>query len=81
MFKKDFQFNFKMKNTILTFLLFLTFCVKAQLPVVENYNQIWTTQSNNSSESMPLGGGDIGANVWVEKGDLYFYFSRSGTLY
>ena len=80
MFKKDFQFNFKMKNTILTFLLFLTFCVKAQLPVVENYNQIWTTQSNNSSESMPLGGGDIGANVWVEKGDLYFYFSRSGTF-
>ena len=38
------------------------------------------TQSNNSSESMPLGGGDIGLNVWVEKGDLYFYFSRSGTF-
>ena len=29
---------------------------------------------------MPLGGGDIGVNVWVEKGDLYFYFSRSGTF-
>ncbi len=29
---------------------------------------------------MPLGGGDIGANVWVEKGNLYFYFSRSGTF-
>jgi hypothetical protein len=29
---------------------------------------------------MPLGGGDIGLNVWVEKGDLYFYFSRSGTF-
>jgi len=29
---------------------------------------------------MPLGGGDIGMNVWVEKGDLYFYFSRSGTF-
>ncbi len=29
---------------------------------------------------MPLGGGDIGANVWVEKGDLYFYFSCSGTF-
>ena len=37
-------------------------------------------QSNNASESMPLGGGDIGLNVWVEKGDLYFYFSRSGTF-
>ena len=27
---------------------------------------------------MPLGGGDIGANVWVEKGDLYFYFAIGG---
>ena len=61
-------------------LLFTTFCLKAQIPALDNYNQIWTTQSNNSSESMPLGGGDIGMNVWVEKGDLYFYFSRSGTF-
>lgn len=69
-----------LKNLISIFLLFLTFCVKAQIPVLENYNQLWNTQSQNSSESMPLGGGDIGANVWVEKGDLYFYFSRSGTF-
>lgn len=69
-----------MKNTILLFFLFVTLSVKAQIPVLENYNPIWTTQSENSSESMPLGGGDIGANVWVEKGDLYFYFSRSGTF-
>lgn len=48
--------------------------------MLENYNQIWNTQSNNASESMPFGGGDIGLNVWVEKGDLYFYFSRSGTF-
>ncbi|MFV5693422.1 DUF5703 domain-containing protein [Flavobacterium sp. LT1R49] len=69
-----------MKNTILLFFLFSTLLTKAQIPVLENYNQIWKTQSNNSSESMPLGGGDIGLNVWVEKGDLYFYFSRSGTF-
>ena len=68
------------KNTIILFFLFLTSLVKAQIPVLENYNQIWNTQGNNSSESMPLGGGDIGLNVWVEKGDLYFYFSRSGTF-
>jgi len=61
-------------------LLFTTFLVKAQIPVLDNYNQIWTTQSAYSFESMPLGGGDIGLNVWVEKGDLYFYFSRSGTF-
>lgn len=69
-----------MKNNILLLLLFTTLCLKAQIPALDNYNQIWTTQSNNSSESMPLGGGDIGMNVWVEKGDLYFYFSRSGTF-
>lgn len=39
----------------------------------------WTTQSKNSSESMPLGGGDVGLNVWVEQGDLLFYITRSGS--
>jgi hypothetical protein len=29
---------------------------------------------------MPCGGGDIGLNVWVEKGDILFYLSRSGTF-
>jgi len=29
---------------------------------------------------MPCGGGDIGLNVWVENGDLYFYISKSGTF-
>ncbi|OMQ10379.1 DUF5703 domain-containing protein [[Flexibacter] sp. ATCC 35103] len=69
-----------MKNIIIIFFLFSMLYTKAQIPVLENYNQIWNTQSNNASESMPLGGGDIGLNVWVEKGDLYFYFSRSGTF-
>ncbi|MFH7018347.1 DUF5703 domain-containing protein [Flavobacterium sp. FlaQc-47] len=69
-----------MKKTIYILFLFITLFAKAQIPVLENYNQIWNTQSNNASESMPLGGGDIGLNVWVEKGDLYFYFSRSGTF-
>jgi hypothetical protein len=68
------------KNTIILFFLFTTLFIKAQTPVLQNYNPVWYTQSTNSSESMPLGGGDIGLNVWVEKGDLYFYFSRSGTF-
>ncbi len=29
---------------------------------------------------MPCGGGDIGLNVWVEKGDILFYMSRSGVF-
>ena len=40
---------------------------------------IWTTQSANSSESMPLGGGDVGLNVWVEGDELLFYICRSGS--
>lgn len=71
---------FKMKIQVFYIVFLITLFSKAQTPVLENYNQVWTTQSQNSSESMPLGGGDIGMNVWVEKGDLYFYFSRSGTF-
>ncbi len=29
---------------------------------------------------MPCGGGDIGLNIWVENGDLFFYIARSGTF-
>jgi hypothetical protein len=47
---------------------------------VSQYNIEWKTPSKNSSESMPCGGGDIGLNVWVEKGDILFYVSRSGTF-
>jgi hypothetical protein len=43
-------------------------------------NLVWMSQSESSAGSMPCGGGDIGLNVWVEKGDLLFYISRSGTF-
>ncbi len=39
---------------------------------------VWTSMSHDSSGSMPVGGGDIGMNVWVEEGDLFFYLGRSG---
>ncbi len=38
----------------------------------------WTSPSKNSSESMPVGGHDIGLNVWVENGDLLIYMCQSG---
>ncbi|GAB3667921.1 DUF5703 domain-containing protein [Echinicola sediminis] len=47
---------------------------------ISAYHPVWRTFSENAGESMPLGGGDIGMNVWVENGDLLFYFSRSGTF-
>ena len=46
----------------------------------DDYNIIWESQSKNASESMPLVGGDIGCNVWVENGDILLYIQRSGSL-
>lgn len=63
---------------------FISFCflttVAAQFPTLDDYNVVWNTPSLNSAGSMPCGGGDIGLNIWVENGDLLFYFSRSGTF-
>ncbi len=43
-----------------------------------DYNEVWTTPSSNSWESMPLGNGETTLNVWVENnGDLRFYMGRS----
>lgn len=38
----------------------------------------WTEQSRNASESMPLGGGNVGCNVWVENGQIFVYMAQSG---
>jgi hypothetical protein len=64
----------------LSFLLLLSQNLCAQPTELKLNNIVWTSQSQNSGESMPCGGGDIGLNVWVEKGDLLFYLSKSGTF-
>ena len=65
-------------NIIFLFFLFAYTEVKTQAK--KEYNIVWTSQSQNASESMPCGGGDIGMNVWVEKGELLIYVARSGSL-
>jgi hypothetical protein len=52
----------------------------AQPDELASCNMVWNTQSKNSAESMPCGGGDIGLNVWVENNELMFYLSQSGTF-
>lgn len=47
---------------------------------LDAYNPCWNSQSKNSSESMPCGGGNIGMNVWVENDELLFYLSQSGAF-
>src|SRR5258708_39083560 len=43
------------------------------------YNEVWISPSTNGSAgSMPIGNGDITANVWVESGgDLMMYLGKS----
>ena len=69
-------------NPIKLLFIFLLFPVHifAQENELDNCNIVWTSQSKNSSGSMPCGGGDIGLNVWTEKGDVLFYISKSGTF-
>ena len=64
-----------MKPIFISIVLYL---IGGQLLMGQPANFIWNTPSQNSSESMPCGGGDIGMNVWVEDGDVLFYVSRSG---
>lgn len=64
------------KNIVFVFIVSLWFTPK----IHAQENVIWASQSQNSSESMPVGGGDIGLNLWVETGSVYIYLSRSGTF-
>lgn len=69
----------RLNNSKFCFVLFVSLWFFNQTNAQQK-NVIWTTQSKNSAESMPVGGGDIGVNVWVEKGEVYLYLARSGTF-
>ena len=46
--------------------------------LLDSYNVKWDTPGPTSAQSMPIGNGDIGLNVWVEQnGDLAFYISKT----
>lgn len=68
----------KRKTCLSLFLLVLSLLAIGQPVQINQYNVVWNSQSRNSSESMPCGGGDIGLNVWVEQGDILFYIAKSG---
>lgn len=72
-------FSLRFKNIKLISVFFFSLCLN-NIANAQQQNISWTTQSKNSSESMPVGGGDIGVNVWVEKGAIYLYLSRSGSF-
>lgn len=52
----------------------------AQEMPIDRDNIVWSGPSRDAAGSMPCGGGDVGLNVWVENGDLLFYFGQSGAF-
>jgi hypothetical protein len=68
-------------NLVLFFTIVATAFAKPGVVVdtlLDKYNVSWNTPGPGSAQSMPLGNGDIGLNVWVEKnGDLVFYISKT----
>jgi hypothetical protein len=47
---------------------------------LEEYNIKWTETGNSPLWSMPVGGCDVGCNIWLDKGDIYFYFGRDNSM-
>jgi alpha-L-fucosidase 2 len=44
---------------------------------LEDCHVVWNAPGTSSLDSLPLGNGDVGVNLWVEKGgDLLFYVSK-----
>lgn len=67
-----------MKIQLIIVLILLQVSVHAQSDRVNDYSVTWDSPSVNSSGAMPIGNGEVGANVWVEEnGDLLFYLSRT----
>ncbi len=47
-------------------------------PLLDACNVSWNVPGTNSAQSMPIGNGDIGLNVWTEtNGDLDFYIGKT----
>lgn len=60
--------------------IYILLSIFAHSYAVDDY--VWNTPSLDSSESMPLGGGDIGMNVWVdlESNEVRCLFCQSGSF-
>ncbi|MDR0384890.1 MAG: DUF5703 domain-containing protein [Prevotellaceae bacterium] len=68
-----------MKNftNILLFLIIAGFISCRDDDSSSIYRLVWDTPSKNTYETMPLGNGEVAANVWIdEAGNLRFYISR-----
>ena len=66
------------KRIVLCIALCVALLATAQGFNVNRYCVTWNSPSGNPSGSMPIGNGEVGANVWMEdNGNLLFYLSRT----
>lgn len=49
----------------------------AKESVLQGYNIVWNTQSDNAIGSMPVGGGNIQLNAWCENNEILFYLGST----
>jgi len=69
-----------MARTVIALLIMLAGAtMTAAANPIDQYNVAWTTQSKHAGESMPVSGGDIGLNVWVENDDPSSSEGSAGT--
>ncbi len=51
------------------------------VPSLDQFNVVWDSHSDFSRNSMPVGNGDIGLNVWTEEnGDLLFFVGKTDSF-
>ncbi|MCA1807961.1 MAG: DUF5703 domain-containing protein [Lentisphaerae bacterium] len=71
---------------VMSFIFKFQTAVKAEEYVVteapadplDTYNVVWDSPSQDHTGSMPVGNGDVGANVWVEpNGDLVLLLAKT----
>ena len=61
----------------LAFVFSMLHAARADDPL-DRYNVAWTTPGAASTDSMPIGNGDVGANVWMQSdGKLYLLLSKT----
>lgn len=73
----------KLPVWILCLILIVSSCTKSQsgASLINQNDVLWETQSKDFMGTMPIGNGDIGANVWVEKsGDLLLYLGKTDAV-
>ena len=69
-----------MKTALFLATLLAATLAPAAPPNLSRCNIVWDTQSKDSVDSMPLAGGVLGLNVWVENNDLLFLIGSPNCL-